>query len=48
VWVRATPAETGTVVEVGGLARTDRAGYGEQFDRLAAELVRGRRPDADR
>jgi cytochrome c biogenesis protein len=28
-----------TVVEVGGLARTDRAGYGEQFERLAAELV---------
>ena len=36
-----------TVVEVGGLARTDRAGYGEQFDRLAAELVREREPDAD-
>ncbi|HEV2778269.1 MAG TPA: cytochrome c biogenesis protein ResB [Actinophytocola sp.] len=45
LWVRATPAASAddqgrTVVEVGGLARTDRAGYGEQFDRLAAELVR--------
>jgi cytochrome c biogenesis protein len=47
LWIRATPAgadgdSTRTVVEVGGLARTDRAGYGEQFDKLAAELVRGR------
>jgi hypothetical protein len=23
------------VVEIGGLARTDQAGYGEEFDRLA-------------
>jgi cytochrome c biogenesis protein len=49
LWVRATPTAPGdgpprTVVEVGGLARTDRAGYGEQFDRLAAELVRRREP----
>ena len=47
LWVRATPGgpdddRATTIVEVGGLARTDRAGYGEQFDRLAAELVRGR------
>jgi cytochrome c biogenesis protein len=48
LWVRAAPADDGgTVVEVGGLARTDRAGYGEQFDRLAAELLRGGRPDAE-
>ena len=26
----------GTRVELGGLARTDRAGYGEEFDRLTA------------
>ncbi|HEU5472009.1 MAG TPA: cytochrome c biogenesis protein ResB [Actinophytocola sp.] len=49
LWIRATPAGAGadqsrTVVEVGGLARTDRAGYGEQFERLSAELVRGREP----
>jgi cytochrome c biogenesis protein len=42
-WVRATPAlppTTGgrTVVSLGGLARTDRAGYGEEFGRLAADL----------
>jgi cytochrome c biogenesis protein len=43
-WARLTPAvgEDGvrrTVVEIGGLARTDRAGYGEEFDRLRAELL---------
>lgn len=51
LWLRATPVagaddQVRTVVEVGGLARTDRAGYGEQFDRLAAELVGRRKPDA--
>jgi cytochrome c biogenesis protein len=39
-WVRATPAgPAGTVVELGGLARTEAAGYGEEFDRIAAELL---------
>lgn len=28
-----------TVVEIGGLARTDQAGYGEEFTRLAARLL---------
>ncbi len=39
-WARITPDATGerTVVEIGGLARTDRAGYGEEFDRLLADL----------
>ncbi|HXV92445.1 MAG TPA: cytochrome c biogenesis protein ResB, partial [Pseudonocardia sp.] len=43
-WVRLTPS-TGpdgsarTLVEIGGLARTDRAGYGEEFDRLRADLL---------
>jgi len=46
LWVRLTPASgpdgrVRTVVEVGGLARTDRAGYGEEFDRLTADLVAG-------
>jgi cytochrome c biogenesis protein len=46
VWFRLTPPPAGgdahpvradrTVVEVGGLARTDQAGYGEEFDGLAA------------
>lgn len=44
VWFRIYPARTDgrggsvdrTVVEVGGLARTDQAGYGEEFDGLAA------------
>lgn len=33
----ADPART--VVEVGGLARTDQAGYGEEFTRIAGELL---------
>ncbi|KAA5833332.1 cytochrome c biogenesis protein ResB [Saccharopolyspora hirsuta] len=46
VWVRAVPhpdqdgsGSARTVVEVGGLARTDQAGYGEEFTRLAADLL---------
>lgn len=38
-WVRLSPRADGTHVELGGLARTDRAGYGEEFDRLRAELL---------
>lgn len=44
VWARVTPTGAGTVrVELGGLARTDNSGWGEEFDRLA-----GRVADADR
>lgn len=44
LWVRITPADGDhdggrTVVEIGGLARTDQAGYGEEFTRLSARLV---------
>jgi cytochrome c biogenesis protein len=46
LWVRVsrTPDDgTGgggrTVVEIGGLARTDQAGYGEEFSRLSARLL---------
>jgi cytochrome c biogenesis protein len=40
-WARITSDAAGdrTVVEIGGLARTDRAGYGEEFDRLRADLT---------
>lgn len=43
-WARITPltgadGTTRTVVEIGGLARTDRAGYGEEFARLRADLL---------
>lgn len=44
VWIRVSPADSGeggTVVQVGGLARTDQAGYGEEFNRIAAELTSG-------
>ncbi|HJQ45398.1 MAG TPA: cytochrome c biogenesis protein ResB [Amycolatopsis sp.] len=46
LWVRVGPAddgENGTVVQVAGLARTDQAGYGEEFVRLADELLTGRK-----
>ncbi|NLE79469.1 MAG: cytochrome c biogenesis protein ResB, partial [Rhodococcus sp.] len=45
VWVRVYPAgtvsdgERRTVVELGGLARTDQAGWGDEFDRLVARLL---------
>ena len=39
-WAKITPSGKGrAVVEIGGLARTDRAGYGEEFDRLRADLL---------
>jgi cytochrome c biogenesis protein len=43
LWVRASPVDGGrTVVTVGGLARTDQAGYGEEFGRLTAALRPGK------
>jgi cytochrome c biogenesis protein len=43
VWVRITPAGPGTVrVEMGGLARTDNSGWGDEFERLTTRLL----PDA--
>lgn len=44
IWVRVAPAtgadgEGRTVVDVGGLARTDQAGYGDEFDEIAADLL---------
>lgn len=44
VWFRVQEASP-TVVSVGGLARTDQAGYGEEFDRLAG-LARDHEPVA--
>jgi cytochrome c biogenesis protein len=50
VWVRATPAtdddeDRRTVVLLGGLARTDQAGYGEEFTRIADDLLPEHEPD---
>jgi cytochrome c biogenesis protein len=40
IWVRVSPAGPGTVsVELGGLARTDNSGWGDEFERLTARLV---------
>nr|WP_155768089.1 cytochrome c biogenesis protein ResB [Mycobacterium asiaticum] len=44
VWVRLTPAgePQGTVnVELGGLARTDNSGWGDEFERLTERLTAG-------
>lgn len=42
VWARITPAGPGTVsVELGGLARTDNSGWGEEFERLTVRLLAG-------
>ena len=45
VWVRLTPAgdeRPGTVnVELGGLARTDNSGWGDEFERLTSRLLAG-------
>ncbi|MBI2694105.1 cytochrome c biogenesis protein ResB [Mycobacterium nebraskense] len=45
VWVRLTPASgkaAGTVdVELGGLARTDNSGWGDEFERLTERLLDG-------
>ncbi|MGV0713831.1 cytochrome c biogenesis protein ResB [Mycolicibacterium sp. XJ662] len=40
IWVRITPAGPGTVsVELGGLARTDNSGWGDEFERLTERLM---------
>ncbi len=46
VWVRIAPGdEPDTVdVEVGGLARTDNSGWGDEFERLAERLLAGFEP----
>jgi cytochrome c biogenesis protein len=42
VWVRIVLAAPGTVnVQVGGLARTDNAGWGDEFERLTGRLLAG-------
>ncbi|WP_072804455.1 cytochrome c biogenesis protein ResB [Rhodococcoides yunnanense] len=48
VWVRldTDPDTRRTVVELGGLARTDQAGWGDEFDRLCQRLI-GEKPIGD-
>ncbi|ORV98016.1 cytochrome C biogenesis protein ResB [Mycobacterium kyorinense] len=42
VWARIVPADDGTVnVELGGLARTDNSGWGDEFERLTSRLLAG-------
>jgi cytochrome c biogenesis protein len=48
VWVRISPGSAGTVsVELGGLARTDNAGWGDEFERLTHRLLAGLQPAAE-
>jgi cytochrome c biogenesis protein len=43
IWVRIGPAAPGTVsVELGGLARTDNSGWGDEFEKIAGRLLEGR------
>ena len=47
IWVRLRPGTSGhTLVEIAGLARTDRAGWGREFDDIAAAIL-GLEPDDD-
>ncbi|WP_422742280.1 cytochrome c biogenesis protein ResB [Mycobacterium sp. WMMD1722] len=47
VWVRITPRSPGTVgVELGGLARTDNSGWGDEFERLVSRLLTGHHDEA--
>jgi cytochrome c biogenesis protein len=39
LWVRVEPGKDGTVLLLGGLARTDQAGYGEEFGRVTDDLL---------
>ncbi|MDV3125538.1 cytochrome c biogenesis protein ResB [Mycobacterium sp. 21AC1] len=42
IWVRIEPGGGGTVsVELGGLARTDNSGWGDEFERLTDRLLEG-------
>ncbi|TDL12457.1 cytochrome c biogenesis protein ResB [Mycolicibacterium obuense] len=48
VWVRLTRGPAGTVnVELGGLARTDNSGWGDEFERLTAKLLSAAQGSAD-
>ena len=48
VWVRFYPNDGGTArVELAGLARTDRAGWGGEFDDIVEEILHGRSTDTD-
>jgi cytochrome c biogenesis protein len=45
IWVRIEPSGPGTVsVELGGLARTDNSGWGDEFERIAGRLLERRDP----
>ncbi|BAU94842.1 cytochrome C biosynthesis protein ResB [Corynebacterium suranareeae] len=48
IWVRLYPQENGTTrVETGGLARTDRAGWGSEYDKFHRDLLGLKEDDED-
>ncbi|MEX3504152.1 cytochrome c biogenesis protein ResB [Corynebacterium sp. LK2510] len=47
IWVRLSPVDGGTHVELAGLARTDRAGWGAEFEEIADRILGGVAPDED-
>ncbi|HVF05539.1 MAG TPA: cytochrome c biogenesis protein ResB [Frankiaceae bacterium] len=47
VWVRATPTEAGTLVEVGGLARQDADAFAPELDSVAGRVAAGAPPIPD-
>ena len=44
IWVRITGAAGTVNVEVGGLARTDNSGWGDEFERLVRRLIADHAP----
>lgn len=48
LWVRAVPGTGGTELHLGGLARTDQAGYGEEFGRVTDDLLAELTPHDER
>lgn len=47
VWVRLSPTDSGTLIETAGLARTDRAGWGEEYERIHRRLLGLPEPEED-
>ena len=44
IWIRIVSAGPGTVdVELGGLARTDNSGWGDEFEKLTERLIEDKR-----
>ncbi|MEJ5928061.1 cytochrome c biogenesis protein ResB [Corynebacterium sp. H128] len=47
IWVRLSESGSGTLIETAGLARTDRAGWGDEYDRIHRTLLGLPEPDVE-